>query len=200
MMQFLWAATADYTPFLGIPAAIEFFERHSAQRIQEYNHKLATEGGAYLAKIWGTETLVAAEHCTSLCVVRLPGPVNGADEAKYNYTTASATAFNHHLRSLVSEIKAFHRHFNRQLRPLQSPFQSPITPSSITISIANYALFNHHFNRQLRPLQSPFQSPITPSSITISFANYALFNHHFNRQLRPLQSPFQSPITPSHRV
>jgi isopenicillin-N epimerase len=68
----MWAATADYTPFLGVRAALAFFERAGRARIAGHCHALAAAAGAMLAERWGTGLLVPPQHCTSLCTVRVP--------------------------------------------------------------------------------------------------------------------------------
>jgi hypothetical protein len=71
--EFLWAATCDYTPYLGIEAAIDFFEQQGPARIMAHNRSLAAAAGAFLAAAWGTgPVLTPPRVSTTMCVVRVP--------------------------------------------------------------------------------------------------------------------------------
>eukprot|EP00937_MAST-01D_sp_MAST-1D-sp2_P001798 g1798.t1 len=100
--EFMWAATCDYTPFLGIEPALAFFERRGGVRaIAARNHALAQRGGALLARAWGTEPLVGARHCTTMCVVRAPEGVYSPAQP------ADPQALCHALRARGVEVPVF---------------------------------------------------------------------------------------------
>ena len=117
--EFLWAATCDYTSFLGIEAALDFFEHDGAggpARIMAHNRALAARAGVFLAKAWGTEVLTPPAFCTTMCCVRAPtrkgaraGGGAGAVEGGgvFPPTGEGACALNHALRARGVEVPVF---------------------------------------------------------------------------------------------
>jgi hercynylcysteine S-oxide lyase len=70
-----WVGTIDLSGYLSVSAAFEFIERcGGAQKIRDYCHNLAVEGGKRAAEILGTEVLGGdgAEDIASMVNVRLP--------------------------------------------------------------------------------------------------------------------------------
>lgn len=70
-----WVGTADWSGYLSVVAAFEFIERcGGAQKIRDYCHGLAVEGGNRAAEILGTEVLRddGGEHTANMVNVRLP--------------------------------------------------------------------------------------------------------------------------------
>lgn len=70
-----WVGTADWSGYLSVSAAFEFIERcGGAQKIRDYCHRLAVDGGRRAAEILGTEVLRddAGEHTANMVNVRLP--------------------------------------------------------------------------------------------------------------------------------
>ncbi|KAM0755019.1 PLP-dependent transferase [Meredithblackwellia eburnea MCA 4105] len=57
--EFVWNGTIDWSSYLSIPAALEFRKTicGGEERIYDYCHTLAKEGGREVAKILGTETM-----------------------------------------------------------------------------------------------------------------------------------------------
>lgn len=57
-----WNGTCDWSPFLSTLAALDFRKSIGGEeRITEYCHNLAVEGGELIAKILGTEVMRNAE-------------------------------------------------------------------------------------------------------------------------------------------
>lgn len=81
--EFFWTGTTDYGPFLTVPTALKFREEVGGeQRIIEYTHNLAVQGGLLMAQKMGTEMLCAGndEQIASIVNVRLP--VNNPEHQK----------------------------------------------------------------------------------------------------------------------
>ena len=128
--EFLWAATCDYTPYLGIEAAIDFFEQQGPGRIMAHNRALAARAGAFLAAAWGTgPVLTPPRVSTTMCVVRVPTERGGggggggdgegeggpavlaggalAGRGVFPPTGEGACALNHALRARGVEVPVF---------------------------------------------------------------------------------------------
>jgi selenocysteine lyase/cysteine desulfurase len=59
-----WVGTQDFSGYLSVPAAFEFISRcGGADKIRQYCHTLAREGGKKAAEILGTEVLKADGAC-----------------------------------------------------------------------------------------------------------------------------------------
>jgi hercynylcysteine S-oxide lyase len=59
-----WVGTQDFSGYLSVPAAFEFISRcGGAEKIREYCHQLAREGGKKAAEILGTRVLEASGAC-----------------------------------------------------------------------------------------------------------------------------------------
>lgn len=72
--QFAWQGTGDYSPYLTLPAALEWrtwMGRGDPHAITRHNHNLAVEGGHTLASMWATPML-PAEITGSMVNVALP--------------------------------------------------------------------------------------------------------------------------------
>jgi selenocysteine lyase/cysteine desulfurase len=70
-----WVGTVDWSGYLSVSAAFEFIERcGGAQKIRDYCHGLAVEGGNRAAAILGTEVLRddGGEYTANMVNVRLP--------------------------------------------------------------------------------------------------------------------------------
>lgn len=76
--EFGWTGTRDPTPFLAIPAALDFHARLGGAALRARNAALAAAVGADLAARWGTE-MGNAGCSAAMAVVRLPDPP-GADD------------------------------------------------------------------------------------------------------------------------
>jgi selenocysteine lyase/cysteine desulfurase len=104
--KILIIGTMDYSPYMTVPAALEFRRQIGGEEaIQNYTHNLAREGGAYLARMYGTEVLQDEDQMGSLVDVRLPiddpydpvimTPGWWIDTFVYRYTSLFAPAYMH---------------------------------------------------------------------------------------------------------
>ena len=79
--EFDWTGTADPSPFLALPAALDFFARLGGAGLMARNRALAAEAAALLALRWGTETGALADMAGAMGLVRLPGTGASAEQA-----------------------------------------------------------------------------------------------------------------------
>jgi isopenicillin-N epimerase len=70
--QFDWTGTADPTPYLSIPAALDFMGSLGWDRVRRHNHDLVAFGQAALADALSTEIQVPPSSFGSMAVVALP--------------------------------------------------------------------------------------------------------------------------------
>lgn len=74
--QFLWTGTIDWVPYLTVGAALDFRTwLGGEEKINEWCHKLAVEGGEKIAEVLGTEVMKGKddhELCLNMVNVRLP--------------------------------------------------------------------------------------------------------------------------------
>ena len=91
-----FVATTDNSAYLCIPEAIRWRNEvcGGEQKIRDYCHRLAQEGGKRMAEILGTETMIkyppAAEEATCFAMVRLPVNLKEEDSAAENGGTIAA--------------------------------------------------------------------------------------------------------------
>jgi isopenicillin-N epimerase len=71
--EFDWPGTRDFSAWLAVPAAIDFFMRMNPSRLRGYNHRLATAASRQLAAAWDSIIDGAAQLHGSMMAVRLPG-------------------------------------------------------------------------------------------------------------------------------
>jgi isopenicillin-N epimerase len=70
--EFDWTGTRDYTPWLSVPAAIQFFGRLGPDRGRAYCHGLAAAAGQMLAARWDGELAAPLSMLGAMATVRLP--------------------------------------------------------------------------------------------------------------------------------
>jgi isopenicillin-N epimerase len=70
--QFDWTGTADPTPYLSIPAALDFMAALGWDRVRSHNHALAGRGRAVLGEALGTDPQVPEGAFGSMAIVALP--------------------------------------------------------------------------------------------------------------------------------
>jgi selenocysteine lyase/cysteine desulfurase len=71
--EFFWTGTMDYSPYLSVTAGLQFREAVGGEEaICNYTHKLARDGGAYLASQFQTEVLQEEDQMGNMVDVRLP--------------------------------------------------------------------------------------------------------------------------------
>jgi isopenicillin-N epimerase len=78
--EFDWTGTHDPTPYLSIPAALEFCERLGWDRIRRHNHELAAAGRRIVAETVRTEQLVPQDVFGSMSIVALPAGLAATEE------------------------------------------------------------------------------------------------------------------------
>jgi isopenicillin-N epimerase len=61
---FSWTGTADYTPYLAVPAALEFMANLGWERLRRHNRELAAYGSEVVGEAIGTPQVV--EHAEGL--------------------------------------------------------------------------------------------------------------------------------------
>ncbi|ORY28005.1 pyridoxal phosphate-dependent transferase [Naematelia encephala] len=73
--QYEWNGTVDWTPFMSIKTALEFREHIGGEdRIMEYCHSVAVQGGKKLAKRWGTLIMENEEGTLTAAMVNVELP------------------------------------------------------------------------------------------------------------------------------
>ena len=78
-----WVGTIDWSGYLSVDTAFQFIEKcGGAEKIREYCHELAVDGGNRVAEILGTEILQCpgSEYIANMVNVRLPLDVPGDSE------------------------------------------------------------------------------------------------------------------------
>ena len=80
-----WHGTQDPTPYLAVPAAIDFQAEHDWASVRDRCHSLAVRARRELSDLLGTEPLAATEdEFVQMCTVRLP-PVDAAEVGRRLY-------------------------------------------------------------------------------------------------------------------
>jgi isopenicillin-N epimerase len=77
--EFDWPGTRDFSAWLAVPAAIDFYKELKPSKIQKRNHLLATGAAQRLAAAWGTATDGPAQLHGSMMAIRLPDHFQGRD-------------------------------------------------------------------------------------------------------------------------
>ena len=81
--EFDWTGTHDPTPYLSIPAALDFCDELGWDRIRRHNHRLAAIGRQVVAEAVGPPRMVPEDAFGSMSVVALPaGVATTEDEAE----------------------------------------------------------------------------------------------------------------------
>lgn len=72
--RFAYTGTRDYTPFVAIPAGLEFIQSHlgGLDSMRLYNRGLLQRGCKYLISQWGTSFLIPIDMCIFMANVILP--------------------------------------------------------------------------------------------------------------------------------
>jgi isopenicillin-N epimerase len=78
--EFDWTGTADPTPYLSIPAALDFMESLGWERLRHHNHALVERGRRVLAEALGTEMQVPEGSFGSMAIVALPDGIGATKE------------------------------------------------------------------------------------------------------------------------
>ncbi len=91
-VEFDWTGTRDYTPWLAVPAAIEFLKDLGLARARDYRHRLAADAGRMLAGRLGTELAAPDSMLGAMASVRLPEshePTEAAAQALHDRLLAA---------------------------------------------------------------------------------------------------------------
>lgn len=76
--KFIWFGTADYTPFIVISTALEFYQKIGGEKsVMAHNNKLVEDASSYLIEKWKTnkvftDTKNSHLHQAALCTIRVP--------------------------------------------------------------------------------------------------------------------------------
>lgn len=91
MMKYL-SGNMDYSPILTVTAALKFREDVGGEEaIMNYNHRLAIDGGTYLANLFGTEILQYLDQIGNMVDVRLP--INNPNDGNLTPSFWSSSLF-----------------------------------------------------------------------------------------------------------
>ena len=78
--EFLWQGTRDFSPWLSVGAAIDFYKSFGEDDVKSYMHSLAWDSAEMLAGEWGVELGLNRGMFASMVPIPLPGYVKGEDE------------------------------------------------------------------------------------------------------------------------
>ena len=77
--EFDWTGTRDFSAWLAVPDALDFFLAMKPSRIRAYNHRLATEAAQRIADAWGTPLDGPPQLHGSMMAIRLPQSLQRSD-------------------------------------------------------------------------------------------------------------------------
>ena len=81
--EFDWTGTRDPSPFLSLPAALDFIASFGADEMRAYNHDLAVNAGAMLAERFGGSQGAPAAMTSAMALAPLPEKLAaGTEEAE----------------------------------------------------------------------------------------------------------------------
>jgi isopenicillin-N epimerase len=81
--SFGWLGTADYTPYLSVPAALGFMEELGWERLRRHNRELAAYGALVVREAVGTPSATEAAVFEAMTLVALPeGTADTVDAGK----------------------------------------------------------------------------------------------------------------------
>lgn len=81
LAEFDWTGTRDFSPYLAIGAALDFYRSLGPARLRAHNDALAAEGARIVASAWKTEVLTPPGMAGSMALVALPFAVEPTREA-----------------------------------------------------------------------------------------------------------------------
>jgi isopenicillin-N epimerase len=76
--EFDWTGTRDFSPWLAVPAALDFLQAARPARVRQHNHALVTQAARMLANAWGEPLGGPAEMHANMMCIRLPREVGPA--------------------------------------------------------------------------------------------------------------------------
>lgn len=77
--EFDWTGTRDFSAWLAVPDALDFFLGMKPSRIRPYNHRLVTEAAKRIADAWGTPLDGPPQLHGSMMAIRLPDTLQRRD-------------------------------------------------------------------------------------------------------------------------
>ncbi|MBI1942124.1 MAG: aminotransferase class V-fold PLP-dependent enzyme [Betaproteobacteria bacterium] len=80
--EFDWTGTRDFSAWLAITAALDFYSRLNPQRLRAHNHRLAIESATAISRAWGMPLDGPPELHGSMMAVRLPDSLQRSDPAR----------------------------------------------------------------------------------------------------------------------
>jgi len=80
--EFDWTGTRDFSNWLAVSDALDFFLELKPSRIRKYNHHVVTEAAHRIAAAWNTAVDGPAELHGSLMAIRLPDRLQQRDPAQ----------------------------------------------------------------------------------------------------------------------
>ncbi|KAF2763702.1 PLP-dependent transferase [Teratosphaeria nubilosa] len=117
--NFEFVGTIDNSPYLCIPAAIEWRKRLTWQgksgeeAVMSYSHDVAARGGALMASLLGTSTMISAESGTNFSNVLVPldyATVTGKEEFEFATAVKVAKWMSDEIMHLHNTFLAFYIH------------------------------------------------------------------------------------------
>lgn len=80
--EFDWTGTRDFSNWLAVTAALDFYLELKPSGIRAYNHRLVTEAADRIATAWGTPLDGPSELHGSMMAIRLPGHLQRSDPSE----------------------------------------------------------------------------------------------------------------------
>lgn len=83
--EFDWTGTRDFSSWLAVTAALDFFRELGPARVRAYNHRLVIEAANRIAEAWNTPLDGPPELHGSMMAIRLPGPLQRFEGSRLMY-------------------------------------------------------------------------------------------------------------------
>ncbi|MBG97839.1 aminotransferase [bacterium] len=80
--EFLWQGTRDFSPWLSVNSAIDFYESFGSGDVKEYMHNLAWDSAQMLAKEWNVDLNLERKMFASMVPIPIPGSISGGDDER----------------------------------------------------------------------------------------------------------------------
>jgi isopenicillin-N epimerase len=100
LAEFDWTGTRDPSPWLSVPAAIDFHTRLGGAALMARNAALAQEAARRLADGWGTETIGPVDAFAAMAVIRLP--IDGTPTAERGAALQRRLSDEHRIEAAIT--------------------------------------------------------------------------------------------------
>ena len=80
--EFAWTGTRDFSAWLAVTEAIEFFEKLGPRRIRTYCHELVVQSANTISRAWNSPVDGPPELHGAMMAIRLPGRLQRRDPAR----------------------------------------------------------------------------------------------------------------------